>query len=68
MTAEEIIANLESRGLGWDIGHTGRLRECRIWNWPHVVGRYRPHGPEPLAEQLSKAIADMEAGGQNANP
>lgn len=60
-TADEIIGILEDAGLGWDLGHAGRLRECRIWDWPWVRGRHRPYGSEPLADMLRKAITDMEA-------
>ena len=55
-TADGIIVELEAQGYGWDIGHSGSLRECRIWVWPHVVGRYRPSGSEPLAGMLLRAI------------
>ena len=61
MTADEIIAHLESQGIEWDISHTGRLIECRIWRWPYVVGRYRPSKIEPLADMLRGAIADAGA-------
>ena len=64
-TAEQIIEELEADGFGWDIGHTGRLRECRIWRWPTVIGRYRPEKPEPLADMLRGALADMANGGRN---
>jgi hypothetical protein len=64
-TAEQIIAELEADGFGWDISHTGRLRECRIWKWPTVVGRYRPQQAEPLASMLRGALADMANGGKN---
>lgn len=56
-TAEQIIEELEADNYGWDIGHTGALRECRIWRWPTVFGRYRPNQAEPLA--------DMANGGRN---
>jgi len=55
-----IIAELEVKGLGWDVGNAGRLIEARIWQWPNVVGRYRPATVEPLAVMLRGAIADME--------
>jgi hypothetical protein len=44
-TADDIIADLESRGLGWSIEHTGRLIEACVWDWPAVIGRYRPDNP-----------------------
>ena len=60
-TADEIIAELEAQRLGWSLDHTGNLIEARIWRWPHVIGRYRPHKTEPLADMLRAAIADMES-------
>jgi hypothetical protein len=64
-TAEQIIAELEADGYGWDISHTGRLRECRVWKWPVVVGRHRPDKAESLADMLRGALADMANGGRN---
>lgn len=55
-TADDLINKLESRGLGWSLDHTGRIIEARIWDWPHVIGRYRPNEVEPLAYMLSKAM------------
>jgi hypothetical protein len=63
--ADAIIADLEVKGLGWDVGNAGRLIEARIWQWPYVVGRYRPERVEPLAAMLRGAIADMERNGVN---
>lgn len=57
---DEIITMLESKELGWSLDHTGGLIEARIWQWPHVVGRYRPHTVEPLAVMLQRAVDDME--------
>lgn len=59
MKADEIIKQLEWLDLGWSLDYTGRIREARIWKWPHVIGRYRATDPEkhePLAEMLMKAI------------
>jgi hypothetical protein len=58
--ADAIIADLEAKGLGWDVGNYGRLIEARIWQFPDVLGRYRPATVEPLAAMLRVAIADME--------
>ena len=61
MTADEIIMQLEALDLGWSLDYTGRLREARIWKWPHVIGRYRAADPEkrePLADMLMKAVED----------
>jgi len=30
-TVDDIIADLEARGLGWSLDHTGRLIEARVW-------------------------------------
>jgi len=56
VTADDIIAKLEAVGLGWSLDHTGNLIEARIWNWPTVVGRYRPNKVEPLAQMLLEAL------------
>ena len=57
---DALISDLESKGLGWSLDHNGMLIEARIWEWPNVVGRYRPHKTEPLALMLQKAIDDMD--------
>lgn len=59
-TPDGIISELESQGYGWDIGHTGVLRECRIWKWPYVVGRYQSSVARPIAEQLMAAIGTID--------
>jgi hypothetical protein len=66
-TVDDIIADLESRGLGWSIEHTGGLlsdgkpvREARVWDWPTVIGRYRPAKVEPLAKMLAAACFDVD--------
>ncbi len=59
-TVDDIIANLELRGLGWSLDHTGRLIEARVWDWPHVIGRYRPHTVEPLAKMLATACFELD--------
>jgi len=59
-TVDEIIADLESRGLGWSLDNTGRLIEARVWDWPTVIGRYRPHTTEPLAKMLAAACYDVD--------
>ena len=56
MTADEIIEKLEALGLGWSLDHIGHLIEARVWDWPDVVGRYRPKKVEPLADMLMGAI------------
>ena len=53
---DELIADLESKKLGWSLDHTGALIEARVWDWPNVIGRYRPHKIEPLAHMLQRAI------------
>jgi hypothetical protein len=59
-TADDIIADLESRGLGWSLDHIGQLIEARVWDWPNVIGRYRPHTVEPLAKMLAAAAFDVD--------
>jgi hypothetical protein len=58
-TADDIIADIESRGLGWSLENTGPLIEARVWDWPNVIGRYRPHTVEPLAKMLAAACYDV---------
>jgi hypothetical protein len=59
-SVDVLIADLESRGLGWSLDNTGRLIEARVWDWPHVIGRYRPHKTEPLAHMIAKAMYQVE--------
>jgi hypothetical protein len=59
-SADALISDLESRGIGWSLDHTGRLIEARVWDWPHVIGRYRPHKTEPLAHMLAQAMYEAE--------
>jgi hypothetical protein len=59
-TADDIIADLESRGLGWSLDHTGTIIEARVWDWPTVIARYRPATVEPLAKMLATACFDVD--------
>jgi len=60
VTADDMIADLESRGLGWSLDNTGRLIEARVWDWPNVIARYRPATVEPLAKMLAAACYDVD--------
>lgn len=51
-TVDALIADLEARGLGRSLDNTGRLIEARVWDWPYVIGRYRPNATEPLAKAM----------------
>ena len=53
-----LIKRLEDLGLGWSLDHTSRLIEARVWDWPDVIGRYRPNSVEPLAKMLLMAMID----------
>lgn len=55
---EDLITLLEDQGYQWDVSHTGRLREARIWHWPHVAGRYSPEERESAFNMLRKAAID----------
>ena len=55
MSADQIIFVLEGAGLQWDIGHTGGNLEARVWDWPNVIGRYRPTELIPIGDMLWKA-------------
>jgi len=59
-TVDDIISDLESRGLGWSIEHTGGLLEARVWRWPRIIARYRPATVEPLAKMLAAACYDVD--------
>ena len=59
-TVDALIADLESRGLGWSLDNTGRLIEARVWDWPYVIGRYRPNATEPLAKMLAEAMYQVD--------
>lgn len=59
-TVDALIADLEARGLGWSLDNTGRLIEARVWDWPYVIGRYRPNATEPLAKMLSEAMYQVD--------
>lgn len=59
-TTDELIADLESRGLGWSLDHTGRLIEARVWEWPICIGRHRPEGVIPLQDMLAEAIKEVD--------
>lgn len=57
---DKLVKELESRGLGWDVGNQGRLIEARVWDWPYVVGRYRPDKMEEVAKMLAKAMEQVD--------
>lgn len=58
VTADYMIGKCENLKLGWSLDHTGGLIEARIWNWPTVIGRYRPVQIEPLPKMLWMALQD----------
>lgn len=57
---DALVEELESRGLCWDVSYTHGLREVRIWHWPHVIARYRPTEPTPVANMLTVAMYDVD--------
>jgi len=63
-TIDDLIADIESRGLGWMIDHMeGRrvtTKEARVWDFPHCLATYRTDKPEPLATMLAKAMYDVD--------
>jgi len=59
-TIDEIIADLESRGLGWSLDHAGRFIEARVWDWPRVISHYSPRAVEPLAKMLAAACCEVD--------
>lgn len=58
MDVDHLVGWLERFDMAWDVGHTGRVLEARVWVWPYCVGRYRPAELEPLADMLRKAMLD----------
>lgn len=60
VTVDQLIQELEARGLGWSLDNTGRLIEARVWHWPNVIGRYCPNAVEPLAKMLSEAMYQVD--------
>ena len=60
MTIDDLITDLESRGLGWSLDHASRLLEARIWHWPFVVGRCRPVKTTPLVAMLTEAMLQVD--------
>jgi hypothetical protein len=54
-TLDCLITHLEREGFNWDVGHTGGLIEARVWDWPNVIGRYRPNQVEPVYGMLFQA-------------
>jgi hypothetical protein len=59
-TVDDIIADLESRGLGWRIEHYGGLLEARVWGRARIIARYRPATVEPLAKMLAAACFEVD--------
>lgn len=57
---DRLVKELEIRGLGWDVGSTGRVIEARVWDWPYVIGRYRPNKMEDVAKMLAKAMEQVD--------
>jgi len=55
---DDLIDELERLDLGWSLDHTGRMVEARVWDWPVVIGRYRPDEVEPLEKMLLMAMKD----------
>lgn len=56
ITVDDLVGDLESRGLYWTLDHLGDLIEARVLDGPHVVGRYRTKYMEPLVDMLFKAM------------
>jgi len=60
VTADDIIADLESRGLGWSIDHIAGVLETCVWDRDNVIALYRPAKVEPLAKMLATACYDVD--------
>jgi len=60
VTTDDIIADLESRGLGWSIEHTRTLIEARVWDWDTVIARYHTATVESLAKMLATACYEVD--------
>ena len=59
-TVDDLIAAIESRGLGWSLDSTGGIIEARVWDWPGVIGRYRTNTTEPLFKMLAEAMYQVD--------
>ena len=60
-SVDALIADLESRGLGWDLSHCSNgLIEARVWHWPYVIARHRPTELRPLADMLAGAMYEVD--------
>jgi len=59
-TADDIIADLESRGLIWSLDRTGCTIEAIVRGWRTVIARYEPDTPEPLAKMLATAAFEVD--------
>ena len=59
-SADDIIADLESRGLVWKLDRTGCTIEASVRGWPTVIARYEPDTVEPLAKMLATAAFDVD--------
>ena len=57
---DELIADLESRGLGWSVDHIGGVTSVRIWDYPNVISRYYAHQTEPLVHMLGQAMFQVD--------
>jgi len=59
-TVDDIIADLESRGLFWKLDRTGCTIEASVRGWPTVIARYEPATVEPLAKLLATACYEVD--------
>lgn len=58
---DELIADLESRGLGWSLDHTAHNHiEARIWKWPYVIARKWFSHVVPLDVMLAEAMSQID--------
>ena len=55
-----LIADLESRGLGWAISHIGDFVEVRVMDIPRVLAKYRALVEMPLHIMLMIAMNNVD--------
>jgi hypothetical protein len=58
---EKCFQILEENDFDISIDKIPRLTEIRIWDWPHVVSRYRPEKKEPITHSVIRAMEKIQS-------
>jgi len=59
VSVDDLIQDLESRGLGWSICHAENRMEAQVYLGPYVIERYRFDTVLPLAQMLAKVMYEV---------